>query len=56
MLKKVIVVLILFSVMVYEGNVVAVHGKETSGGEFVVEDILEAGLPPQFDQPNNSGI
>ncbi|GKC72199.1 DNA polymerase delta small subunit [Tanacetum coccineum] len=36
-------------------NVVALHGKETSGGDFLVEDLLEAGLPPQSDLPNNSG-
>jgi hypothetical protein len=26
---------------------VALHGKETSAGNFLVEDVLEAGLPPQ---------
>ncbi|KAI3514996.1 hypothetical protein L1887_13744 [Cichorium endivia] len=36
-------------------NVVALHGKETSGGDFLVEDILEAGLPPQLDLPSKSG-
>ncbi|OEL22048.1 DNA polymerase delta small subunit [Dichanthelium oligosanthes] len=29
------------------GVVVALHGKETSVGNFLVEDVLEAGLPPQ---------
>ena len=37
------------------GNVVALHGKETSAGDFLVEDVLEAGLPPQMDLPNKSG-
>ncbi|KAI3517884.1 hypothetical protein L1887_17105 [Cichorium endivia] len=37
------------------GNIVALHGKETSGGNFLVEDILEAGLPPQLDLPSKSG-
>ncbi|XP_076904612.1 DNA polymerase delta small subunit-like [Bidens hawaiensis] len=37
------------------GNVVALHGKETGGGDFFVEDILEAGLPPQLDLPNKLG-
>lgn len=42
--------------LVYIGNVVAIHGKETSGGDFFVEDILEAGLPPQLDLPNKLGM
>ncbi|XP_010554876.1 PREDICTED: DNA polymerase delta small subunit isoform X2 [Tarenaya hassleriana] len=33
------------------GVVVALHGKETSAGEFFVEDVLEAGLPPQVERP-----
>ncbi|KAF6149338.1 hypothetical protein GIB67_016876 [Kingdonia uniflora] len=33
------------------GNVVALHGKETSAGDFLVQDILEAGLPPQEELP-----
>ncbi|CAI9287846.1 unnamed protein product [Lactuca saligna] len=37
------------------GNVVALHGKETNSGDFLVEDILEAGLPPQLDLPTKSG-
>jgi hypothetical protein len=31
----------------FSGVVVALHGKETSAGNFLVEDVLEAGLPPQ---------
>ncbi|KAL9661614.1 hypothetical protein QQ045_026438 [Rhodiola kirilowii] len=34
------------------GVVVALHGKETSSGEFLVLDVMEAGLPPQMDLPN----
>jgi DNA polymerase delta subunit 2 len=37
------------------GNVVALHGKETSAGDFLVEDILEPGLPPQLELPLDSG-
>lgn len=33
------------------GNVVALHGKETCLGDFLVLDILEAGLPPQIERP-----
>lgn len=33
------------------GIVMAVHGKETSDGDFFVQDILEAGLPPQIRPP-----
>ncbi|XP_038975812.1 DNA polymerase delta small subunit isoform X1 [Phoenix dactylifera] len=33
------------------GIVVALHGKETSDGDFFVQDVLEAGLPPQIEQP-----
>ncbi|CAN8318372.1 unnamed protein product [Cochlearia groenlandica] len=33
------------------GVIVALHGKETSAGEFYVEDVLEAGLPPQIERP-----
>uniref|UniRef100_A0A7N0V3T3 DNA polymerase delta small subunit n=3 Tax=Kalanchoe fedtschenkoi TaxID=63787 RepID=A0A7N0V3T3_KALFE len=32
------------------GVVVAMHGKETSAGEFLVLDVMEAGLPRQIDQ------
>lgn len=34
------------------GVVVALHGKETSAGNFLVEDVLEAGLPPQTVLPS----
>ncbi|KAJ3682005.1 hypothetical protein LUZ60_014578 [Juncus effusus] len=36
------------------GAVVALHGKEISGGDFLVEDILEPGLAPQVDRPLDS--
>ncbi|KAA3464081.1 DNA polymerase delta small subunit-like [Gossypium australe] len=36
------------------GVVVALHGKETSAGAFFVEDVLEAGLPPQIERPLES--
>ncbi|OMO59958.1 DNA polymerase alpha/epsilon, subunit B [Corchorus olitorius] len=36
------------------GVVVALLGKETSAGDFFVEDVLEAGLPPQIEQPLKS--
>ncbi|XP_059668512.1 DNA polymerase delta small subunit [Cornus florida] len=36
------------------GTVVALHGKETGAGDFLVEDILEAGLPHQTELPLNS--
>ncbi|XP_057438754.1 DNA polymerase delta small subunit [Lotus japonicus] len=36
------------------GIVVAVHGKETEAGEFLVQDVLEAGLPPQIEFPLKS--
>ncbi|KAJ1693665.1 hypothetical protein LUZ63_010363 [Rhynchospora breviuscula] len=36
------------------GIVIAVHGKETSEGDFFVEDFLEAGLAPQVDRPLDS--
>ncbi|KAL0383768.1 UNVERIFIED_CONTAM: DNA polymerase delta small subunit [Sesamum calycinum] len=36
------------------GIVVALHGKETGAGDFMVEDILEAGLPHQIELPLNS--
>lgn len=38
------------------GIVVALHGKETSEGKFFVLDMLEAGLPPQIEQPPSSSI
>ncbi|XP_062167164.1 DNA polymerase delta small subunit [Alnus glutinosa] len=33
------------------GIVVALHGKETGAGDFLVEDVLEAGLAPQIELP-----
>ncbi|KAL3632420.1 DNA polymerase delta subunit 2 [Castilleja foliolosa] len=36
------------------GIVVALHGKETAAGDFMVEDILEADLPPQMKPPPSS--
>ena len=36
------------------GIVVALHGKETSAGEFLVLDILDANLPPQIELPLKS--
>lgn len=36
------------------GVVIALHGKETSAGNFLVEDILEAGIPPQITLPSIS--
>ena len=33
------------------GIIVALHGKETCVGDFFVDDILEAGLPPQIERP-----
>ncbi|KAK4343726.1 hypothetical protein RND71_036820 [Anisodus tanguticus] len=37
------------------GNVIALHGKETSAGDFLVEDVLEAGLPQQIERPIQLG-
>ncbi|PIN03618.1 DNA polymerase delta, regulatory subunit 55 [Handroanthus impetiginosus] len=37
------------------GMVVALHGKETGAGDFLVEDILEAGLPHQIELPLDHG-
>ncbi|KAK3030819.1 hypothetical protein RJ639_037200, partial [Escallonia herrerae] len=37
------------------GNVVALHGKDSGAGDYLVEDILEAGLPPQLELPYKSG-
>lgn len=37
------------------GIVVALHGKETDAGDFLVQDVLEAGLPPQIEVPLKSG-
>ncbi|XP_044462841.1 DNA polymerase delta small subunit [Mangifera indica] len=36
------------------GGVVALHGKETGAGDFLVLDILEAGLAPQIELPLKS--
>lgn len=33
------------------GVILALRGKETSDSEFLVEDILEAGPPPQIERP-----
>ncbi|CAK9157387.1 unnamed protein product [Ilex paraguariensis] len=45
----------LISSVYVTGIVVALHGKETVGGDFMVEDVLEAGLPHQEELPRNSG-
>ncbi|CAN4106406.1 unnamed protein product [Withania somnifera] len=37
------------------GNIIALHGKETSAGDFLVEDVLEAGLPQQIEWPIQLG-
>ncbi|KAL6551392.1 DNA polymerase delta subunit 2 [Orobanche minor] len=42
--------------VIIRGIVVAVHGKETDAGDFMVKGILEAGLPPQIKRPLNSGL
>ncbi|KAK7848769.1 dna polymerase delta small subunit, partial [Quercus suber] len=34
-----------------DGVVVALLGKETDAGDFLVQDVLEAGLPPQIEHP-----
>lgn len=36
--------------------IAALHGKETSAGDFLVEDVLEAGLPQQIERPIVLGI
>lgn len=36
------------------GTVVGLHGKETDAGDFLVLDVLEAGLPPQIELPLKS--
>jgi hypothetical protein len=41
------------TVSVGTGVVAALHGKEGSDGDFYVQSILEAGLPPQ--RPLHSG-
>lgn len=40
---------------IFVGLVIALHGKETGAGDFMVEDVLEAGLPHQIEHPLNSG-
>nr|AIZ68192.1 DNA polymerase delta small subunit isoform X2 [Albuca bracteata] len=37
------------------GVVVALHGKATSNGDFLVQDVLEAGLSPQIERPRDLG-
>ncbi|MCE3051309.1 DNA polymerase delta subunit 2 [Datura stramonium] len=37
------------------GIIIALHGKETSAGDFLVDDILEAGLPQQIERPIQLG-
>lgn len=37
------------------GIVVALRGKATSDGDFLVQDILEAGIPAQIEYPFYSG-
>ncbi|PQM41643.1 hypothetical protein Pyn_38744 [Prunus yedoensis var. nudiflora] len=36
------------------GSIVGLHGKETDAGDFLVLDVLEAGLPPQIELPLKS--
>ncbi|GAU23424.1 hypothetical protein TSUD_331220 [Trifolium subterraneum] len=36
------------------GIVVAIYGKETGAGDFLVHEVLEAGLPPQIEFPIKS--
>jgi DNA polymerase delta subunit 2 len=38
------------------GIVVAIYGKETGAGDFLVHELLEAGLPPQIEFPIKSSI
>ncbi|KAB2608105.1 DNA polymerase delta small subunit [Pyrus ussuriensis x Pyrus communis] len=38
------------------GTIVGLHGKETDAGDFLVLDVLEAGLPPQIELPLKSSI
>lgn len=33
------------------GVVAALHGKETDAGDFLVQDVMDAGLPPQIEHP-----
>ncbi|KNA16735.1 hypothetical protein SOVF_086010 [Spinacia oleracea] len=45
----------LFPSVYVTGVVVAFHGKESGAGSFLVQDILEAGLPPQIEKPLKLG-
>jgi hypothetical protein len=38
------------------GIVVAIYGKETGAGDFLVHEVLEAGLPQQIEFPIKSSI
>jgi DNA polymerase delta subunit 2 len=38
------------------GVVVALHGKETGAGDFMVLDVLEAGLAPQIEPQLKSSM
>ena len=37
------------------GIVVALLGKESRAGDFLVQDVLDVGLPPQIEFPLKSG-
>lgn len=39
-----------------EGVVAALHGRETDAGDFLVQDVLEAGLPSQLEFPLKSSM
>ena len=41
----------MYCLILVPGIVLALHGKETSVGDFLVLDILEADLPPQIERP-----
>jgi DNA polymerase delta subunit 2 len=38
------------------GGVVALHGKETTAGDFLVLDVFEAGLAPQIEPQLKSSM
>jgi DNA polymerase delta subunit 2 len=38
------------------GSVVALHGKETTAGDFLVQDVFEAGLAPQIEPQLKSSM
>lgn len=42
---------LMYCLIFVPGIVLALHGKETCVGDFLVLDILEAGLPPQIERP-----